>query len=165
MNVPANGLNSGQPALLALSAGGRAVGWAAFVRRELKATGRIALPDPRRRRSKDPAWLLDRSLDELAARWLPQSVACCQAAGVGPPAPGLKLLGSSLGCWQDLNRFSWNSYTVREVRAAVEGRPNASRDALAHAVMMAVGLIGHTKTTQEWEAAAVGIYHLQQHPN
>ena len=154
----------GQAALLALSAGARAIGWAVFAQRELEATGRIVLPSAKRRVPADSANHLALTLDDLAARWHPQSVACCQAAGVGAPTPGLKLLARSLACWQGRGRFSWDSYTVREVRTAVEGRANASRDALAHAVMMALGLIGHTKTTQEWEAIAVGVYHLQRHP-
>ena len=155
---------AGHPALLALSAGTRAIGWAAFVQGELEATSRIALQPARYSRPEERAARLVRSLDELAARWEPQSVACCQAAGVGVLTPGLAALDAALTQWRELRGFSWRSYGFREVRAAVEGRANASRDSLAHAVMMSFGLIGHTKTTQEWEAIAVGACHLQRHP-
>ena len=40
------------------------------------------------------------------------------------------------------------------------GHTNASRDQLAYSVMVALGLIGQGKTTHEWEALAVGHYHL-----
>ena len=51
-------------------------------------------------------------------------------------------------------------YTIQEVRAAVAGQPNASRDALCYAVMRRMGLIGQSRATAEWEAIAVGYYHL-----
>ena len=51
-------------------------------------------------------------------------------------------------------------YTSQEVREAMTGHPNASRDQLAYAVMVSLGLIGQAKTTHEWEALAVGYYHL-----
>ena len=52
------------------------------------------------------------------------------------------------------------AYTSQEVREAMTGHPNASRDQLAYAVMVSLGLIGQAKTTHEWEALAVGQYHL-----
>ena len=52
------------------------------------------------------------------------------------------------------------TYTAQEVRESMAGHPNASRDQLAYAVMACLGLIGQGKTTHEWEALAVGHYHL-----
>ena len=81
MNVPTGEAVPGQAALLALSTGARAIGWAVFVQRELEATGRIVLPSAKRRVPADSASRLAATLDDLTARWHPQSVACCQAWG------------------------------------------------------------------------------------
>ncbi len=55
-----------------------------------------------------------------------------------------------------------HAYTAQEVRGFVTGHPNASRDQLAYAVMARLGLIGQAKNTHEWEAIAVGQYHLSR---
>ena len=53
-----------------------------------------------------------------------------------------------------------HAYTAQEVRSAIAGQTNASQDQLAFAVMERLGLIGLSKTPHEWEALAVGDYHL-----
>ena len=51
-------------------------------------------------------------------------------------------------------------YSLREIRAAIIGRANSAREELAYAVMTRWGLLGEVKTTHEWNAIAVGDYHL-----
>jgi len=100
------------------------------------------------------------SLDELTEKWNPKLVALCQPSGISWPVPALDLLLTSLAEWsagRDLPQFS---YTAQEVRTAIAGHPNASRDQLGYATMLLLGLIGQGRSTHEWEAIAVGHYHL-----
>ena len=100
------------------------------------------------------------SLDELTEKWNPKLVALCQPSGINWPVPALDLLLTSLAEWsagRDLPQFS---YTAQEVRTAIAGHPNASRDQLGYATMLLLGLIGQGRSTHEWEAIAVGHYHL-----
>ena len=72
------------------------------------------------------------SLDELTEKWNPKLVALCQPSGINWPVPALDLLLTSLAEWsarRDLPQFS---YTVQEVRTAIAGHPNASRDQLGY---------------------------------
>jgi len=99
-------------------------------------------------------------LDELTEKWNPKLVALCQPSGINWPVPALDLLLTSLAEWsagRDLPHFS---YTVQEVRTAIAGDPNASRDQLGYATMLLLGLIGQGRSAHEWEAIAVGHYHL-----
>ena len=100
------------------------------------------------------------SLDELTEKWNPKLVALCQPSGINWPVPALDLLLTSLAEWsarRDLPQFS---YTVQEVRTAIAGHPNASRDQLGYATMLLLGLISQGRSAHEWEAIAVGHYHL-----
>jgi len=100
------------------------------------------------------------SLDELTEKWNPKLVALCQPSGISWPVPALDLLLTSLAEWsagRDLPQFS---YTAQEVRTTIAGHPNASRDQLGYATMLLLGLIGQGRSTHEWEAIAVGHYHL-----
>jgi Holliday junction resolvasome RuvABC endonuclease subunit len=101
-------------------------------------------------------------LDELVARWQPGEVACCQPTGIGWRMPALDLLDAALARWSGRHRLCLFAYTAQEVRTAVAGHPNASRVDLGYAVMTRFGLIGQGKTTHEWEAIAVGDYHLSR---
>ena len=74
--------------------------------------------------------------------------------------PALDLLSDKLVQWAMRHGLPVHAYTSQEVREAMTGHPNASRDQLAYAVMVSLGLIGQGKTTHEWEALAVGRYHL-----
>ena len=51
-------------------------------------------------------------------------------------------------------------YPHRDIRSALSGRPNAAKEELAYAVMTRWGLLGTGKSTYEWNAIAVGDYHL-----
>lgn len=148
------------PVLLALDAGVRETGWAVFKDGQVIESGVTGLKtrhkvEPEVRVSR----LLD-SLDELVGKWNPQLMALCQPSGINWPMPALDLLVTSLGQWSaghDLPQFS---YTAQEVRTAIAGHPNASRDQLGYATMLLLGLIGQGRSTHEWEAIAVGHYHL-----
>ena len=72
---------------------------------------------------------------------------------------GLEQLDEALHTWADGLNIPLSDYTTREVRAAVAGQSNASRDAVSYAVMRRMGLIGQSRATAEWEAIAVGYYH------
>lgn len=75
--------------------------------------------------------------------------------------PGREQLEEALSGWAAGLGLPLTDYTAPEVRAAVAGQPNASKDALGYAVMLYLGLIGQSRATAEWEAIAVGCHHLQ----
>ncbi len=151
MTVDAKG-----PVLLALDAGVRETGWAVFKDGELAESGITGLST---RRRLEPQVRVTHLIESL---WNPVAVALCQPSGINWPMPALDLLLLSLGQWsveRDLPQFS---YTAQEVRTAIAGHPNASKDQLGYAIMLLLGLIGQGRTTHEWEAIAVGHYHLSR---
>ncbi len=148
--------------LLALDAGVRETGWAGFKGGEVIESGVTGLSTRRKVEPEVRVSHLIESLDQLADQWQPQTVALCQPSGINWPVPALDLLVSSLTGWssgRDLPQFS---YTAQEVRTAIAGHPNASRDQLGYATMLLLGLIGQGRSTHEWEAIAVGHYHQTQ---
>jgi Holliday junction resolvasome RuvABC endonuclease subunit len=150
--------------LLALDTGVRETGWAVFQNGQVKATGAVAVPSRRRMNAASRVEHLIKSLDELVAQWQPDVVACCQPSGIGWRVPALELLDAALADWSRRHELCLYAYTPQQVRTAVAGHPNASRDQLGYAVMVRFGLIGQSKTTQEWEAIAVGYFHLTRWP-
>lgn len=150
--------------LLALDPGVGETGWAIFAGWTPVATGVIA--PARAREGKGTAGAAVRiaallgSLEELRESYGPDAAALCEPSGLRWSAPALTLLGSALTRWAAAAQLPLASYSAGEVRRAVAGHPRASRQALAFAVMDALGLIGVHKTTHEWEAIAVGAYHL-----
>jgi Holliday junction resolvasome RuvABC endonuclease subunit len=152
------------PVLLALDAGVRETGWAVFHRGDIQATGIIKLTSLRRVDANVRVDHLVQSLDQLVDRWNPDEVACCQPSGIGWRMPALDLLDEALARWSARHCLCLYAYTAQEVRTAVAGHPNASRVDLGYAVMTRFGLIGQGKTTHEWEAIAVGDYHIARLP-
>ena len=151
-----------QATLIALDVGVRETGWAVFDRDEIRATGSISLKSRHRIEAAARIAHLIQSLDQLLMEWQPGVVACCQPTGIGWKVPALELLDGALAQWSSRHKLCWYSYSSQEVRAAVAGHPNASRGDLGHAVMMRFGWIGHSKSTHEWEAIAVGGHHLKR---
>ena len=100
-------------------------------------------------------------LDAICARWHPACVVYSRAGGMNWGTPGLQLLEDALQKWADERDLSIGGYSAQEVRVAVAGTPNASRDALAFATMQRLRLIGQDRSSSEWEAVAVGHYHLE----
>jgi Holliday junction resolvasome RuvABC endonuclease subunit len=146
--------------LLALDAGVRETGWAVFKGDEVIESGVTGLSTRRKVEPEVRVSHLLQSLDELTEKWNPKLVALCQPSGINCPVPALDLLLTSLAEWsagRDLPQFS---YTAQEVRTTIAGHPNASRDQLGYATMLLLGLIGQGRSTHEWEAIAVGHYHL-----
>ena len=92
--------------------------------------------------------------------WNPQEVAHSKPSGIHWPVPSLELLAAALLRWSNGHRLPIFAYSAQEVRTALSGHPNASKEQLAYNVMVGLGLIGQAKTPHEWEAIAVGYYHL-----
>ena len=138
----------------------RETGWAVFTPATEVITGVIGLPGRRRMKARDRLAHLIEGLDQLVARWNPEEVAHSQPSGIHWPVPALELLAAALLQWSNGHRIPIFAYSAQEVRTAVSGHPNASKDQLAYDVMVGLGLIGQAKTTHEWEAIAAGYYHL-----
>lgn len=146
--------------LLALDAGVRQTGWAIFRSGRQVTTGMISI---RGRRGIDaPARLthLVACLDALAEEWRPAAVTHSRPSGIHWPVPALESLETALLEWSRRRGLPVYAYTTQEVRTAATGHPNTSKDELAYAVMAGLGLIGAEKNAHEWEAIAVGRYHL-----
>ncbi len=148
------------PALLALDAGVRETGWAMFKDGQVIESGVTGLSTRRKVEPEVRVTHLLQSLDELADKWEPQIIALCQPSGINWPVPALDLLVTSLIQWSATRDLPQFSYTAQEVRTAIAGHPNASRDQLGYATMLLLGLIGQGRSTHEWEAIAVGHHHL-----
>ncbi len=148
--------------LFALDAGVRESGWAVFQDGQTVTTGVIGLGTKRRTGAEERVSRLMGSLDLLIEQWRPAAAAHSPPSGIRWPVPALDLLSDNLARWSQRHHLPVYAYTAQEVREAMTGHPNASRDQLAYAVMASLGLIGQGKTTHEWEALAVGHYHLTQ---
>jgi Holliday junction resolvasome RuvABC endonuclease subunit len=151
-----------RPVLLALDAGVRETGWAVFKDSVVIESGVTGLSTRRKLEPEVRVSHLVQSLNELADRLEPQAVALCQPSGINWPVPALDLLVSSLTDWSAGRGLPQYSYTAQEVRSAIAGHANASRDQLGYATMLLLGLIGQGRSTHEWEAIAVGHYHQTQ---
>ena len=145
--------------LLALDAGVRQTGWAVFVPGQEVRSGVIGMPGRRNLNAQARLSNLVDCLDELVERWRPAAVAHSQPSGIHWTVPSLELLDAALSAWAQRHHLPLYPYTAQEVRTAVTGHPNVSKDELAYAVMAGLGLIGEVKTPHEWEAIAVGHYH------
>ena len=152
----------GDPVLLALDAGVRQTGWACFQSKRLLRTGVIASPKRNGLKGKYRIASLISELDPLAENSHPKTVACCQLSGINWTVPSIRLLEESLLAWAESRRIGCFNYTTQEIRAAVAGFANASPDRLGFAIMVRLGLIGQRRSTHEWEAVAVGYYHLSR---
>ena len=150
------------PVLLALDAGVRESGWAMFGPEDAMATGVVGTPARRRMDAQTRVSQLVQCLGLLVEQWRPGSVAHILPSGIHWAMPALELLNAGLVQWSQRYGLRLYPYTAQEVRAAIAGHANASRDQLAYGVMLRLGLIGQSKTTHEWEALAVGHYHLSR---
>ncbi len=145
--------------LLVLAPGLRETGWAVLDGPTVADSGIAGL---KVRRKMEPSDRIAHQLDALSAvavRWQAVCAVRSRADGINWRVPGLEQLDEALHTWADSLGIPLLGYTIQEVRAAVAGQPNASRDALCYAVMRRMGLIGQSRATAEWEAIAVGYYH------
>ncbi len=101
-------------------------------------------------------------LDEVAVEWRPDEVSLSEPSGLHWPVASVELLHNALADWAFGRGLRIFKYSTEEVRLAIAGLPNASRKELSYAVMARLGLVGLSKTTHEWEAIAVGVYHLSK---
>ena len=105
---------------------------------------------------------IEEALDNTVDRWQPL-VAC-----YGKPPQlqlpqqqeGMEILRESLERWAGEHGLPIYCYPIREIRSALVGRPNGAKEELVYSVMTRWGLLGEGKTTQEWNAIAVGDCHL-----
>ena len=148
--------------LLALDAGVRQTGWAVFESKRLLRTGVIASRKRNGLKGRDRIASLIFELDLLAEENHPEAVACCQPSGINWTVPSIRLLDEALLNWSETRKIGFVSYTTQEIRAAIAGFANASPDRLGYAIMVRLGLIGKRRSTHEWEAVAVGYYHLSR---
>ena len=146
--------------LLALDAGVRETGWAVFQPDRMNVTGAIKVSRSRSLDGPGRVAHLVRCLDQLVARWQPKAVAYCQPTGIRWPAPTLELLDRALADWSGRHHLPLYTYSAQEVRNAIARHSHVSQEQLAYLVMLRLGLVGESKSTQEWEALAVGYYHL-----
>ena len=148
------------PVILALDAGVRESGWAIFRDGKVEDSGVVGM---RTRQRLDPEVRISHllaALEELAANWQPHTIVLSRPSGINWPVPALDLLVDRLSRWSSERAVGLSAYSAQEVRSAIAGHPNASKDQLGYAIMLQLGLIGQGRTTHEWEAIAVGHYHL-----
>ena len=105
---------------------------------------------------------IEAELNRMAEDWPLQEVACGKPSPIRFPGPrqGIEMLDSSLKQWARWHDLPLHFYTHREIVKAILGRANAARADLAYAMMTRWSLLGIVKTTREWNAIAVGDYHL-----
>ncbi len=155
--------------LLALYPGLRETGWAVL---RSGSPGKLAAPAVvdaglaglKTRATVEPAERIAHQLTALSAvagRWRPACIVRSSPRGMRWGAPGRDLLDAALRGWVSSLGLPLHEYAAPDVRAAVAGRPNASKDALGHAVMLRLGLIGQSRSNAEWEALAAGWHHLR----
>ena len=101
-------------------------------------------------------------LDRLAEAWHPYEVACGKPSIMHLPneREGVEMLSQAMEQWAQQHNLPLYCYPLREIRAVVLGRSNAASEELAYATMTRWGLLGEEKSTHEWNAIAVGDYHL-----
>ena len=100
----------------------------------------------------------------MANSWRPHVVACGKPSVTQLPRQqeGIEMLTHTLKRWAQQRGLPLHSYPLRDIRAALLGRANAAWEELAYAVMTRWGLVGESKSAHEWNAIAVGDYHVGQ---
>ena len=156
-------------ALLALYPNLRQTGWAVF-----GARGRERTPEPflaasgtvgRGLRMKmEPHQRITQQLQSLTAiaeQWRPRCAVCSWPGGMDWGAAGMHQLKEHLHRWAESQSLPVVDYPAPHIRAALAGKPNASKGALAYSVMERLKLVGEHRSALEWEAIAAGYHHLQ----
>ena len=155
--------------LLALYPNLRQTGWAVFdarthggARVPLLATSGTAGPGLRTK--VEPSERVSHQLRDLAflvAQRRPRCIVCSWPGGMNWGAAGMRDLEQDLCQWARESGLPIASYPAPQVRAAIAGKPNASKDSLAYSVMSRLNMIGQHRSASEWEAIAVGFHHLR----
>lgn len=155
--------------LLALYPNLRQTGWAVFGVRSregtpapfLAASGTVG---PGLRTKMEPRERIARQLQSLTAiaeQWRPRCAVCGWPGGMDWGAAGMLLFEEHLRQWAESRGLPLVDYPAPEVRAALAGKPNASKGALAYSVMERLNLVGENRSALEWEAIAAGYHHLR----
>lgn len=154
--------------VLALYPNLRQTGWAVFRTWDgaeafvpsLAASGTVG---PGLRTKMEPLERISRHLQSLATiteRWHPRVAVCSWPGGMDWGAAGMHQLEEHLRRWADGQSLDVVDYGALRVRAALAGKSNASKEALAYSIMERLNLVGEYRSALEWEAIAVGYYHL-----
>ena len=154
-----NSAHSARP-LLALATGLRTTGWAVMDQSSVFAAGVAGLRSPR---SMNPAERIAHQMEALstiATKWRTETAVRSVSDGIHRLAPGLEQLHDALDLWADDLGLRMYVHTTDDVRMALTGQHNSAEDAHCYAIMRRMGLIGQRRATAEWEAIAVGYYHL-----
>ena len=131
----------------------------------LDETGIIIAHDrPRRVEVSERIKAIENELARMAEAYQLEEVACGKPSQLQLPyqREGVEMLDRTLCEWARARNLPLYSYPLREIRAAIVGRGNGAKEELAYAVMTRWGLLGEGKNTHEWNAIAVGDYHLGQ---
>ncbi len=131
----------------------------------LDETGIIIAHDrPRRVEVSERIKAIENELARMAEVYQFEEVACGKPSQLQLPyqREGVEMLDRTLYEWAQSCNLPLYSYSLREIRAAIVGRGNGGKEELAYAVMTRWGLLGEGKNTHEWNAVAVGDYHLGQ---
>ena len=117
---------------------------------------------PWRAQLSDRVKEIQSALDSLAERWRPCEAACGKPSIMHLPnqREGVEMLSRTMDQWAQERNLPLYCYPLREIRSVVLGRANAASEELAYTAMVRWGLLGQEKTTHEWNAIAVGDYHL-----
>ena len=100
------------------------------------------------------------SLTAIAEQWRPRRAVCSWPGGMDWGAAGMLQLEEHMRWWAESRGLAVVDYPAPEVRAALAGKPNASKGALAYSVMERLNLVGDNRSALEWEAIAAGYCHL-----
>ena len=102
-------------------------------------------------------------LDMVVAAWQPGEIACGMPTPLQLPSQQAtgELLAAAMEEWSSHHHLPLFPYHLRDIRAGILGRGTAAKEELAYVVMTRWGLLGQGKTTHEWNAIAVGEYHLR----
>ena len=149
------------PALLALYPGVRQTGWAVFAGHRVAASGTVGPGTPRQAGRAERISLQLETLSGVVAKWRPERAVRSTPGGLGRHSPGSAQLERAIDLWAEGLGLPLTSHPAQAVRSSIAGRPNSPRDALAHAVMLRLGLIGQSRSAAEWEAIAAGCFHLE----
>ncbi len=151
--------------MLALDAGLVETGWAVLDPSHgglPLATGIIKVPSSRKSCAKYRIKALLLELDELSEQWMPGVLVHTRPTRIRWPVPALNLLEERLRHWANARGIDLCAYPAQQVWTAIGGSPSSSKNDLAYAVMERLELIGRSKSSREWEAVAVGYFHLLQ---
>ncbi len=132
----------------------------------LAETGLIVAHDrPRRVGAVERIKTIEVELNRVAETWRPLEVAWKKPSLLQLPQQQavIETLSRTLERWAQGYSMSFYCYPLREIRAAISDRANATKEELVYAVMTRWDLLGKVKTTHEWTAIAIGDYHLGRH--